>query len=571
MWSPLPQILEQCLHEVYRDRGWDTVTNTNVRLPQGAEPASAFPTMTELAQKVDIYTSTLGYDDRVRADLRAALLTRVKGLRIGGKGAMFDCGRSFPMKYLLEQPVILELQNLGDDDDKAFFMALLFIRLVEFRRAYGVTQNGLRHLLVIEEAHRLLTNATRSASQEQADPKGKAVETFANLISEIRAYGQGLAVIDQVPTKLAPDVIKNTNLKIAHRIVADDDRTLLAGAMAMNEEQRAALAILGVGKAAVFEEGEDAPLLLAIPPAKDTADDQLPDDKQLKRRMESCGQAAAWTALLRSYQTCQGTCTASQADCRRAADAAEDALIRRTFTKIVVSALGDPTSVIRLRSDLEAAVAIRRPRVLNNLGIWTCFFTHLSASLSYQWGTRQAWTFPQTAGFGELLRRAMINGALKGDLQPVRQFAAEGGQLMSESAVPCTACEASRTHLRDPSICLFRPAVESLIEERLFHQEFSKARSEDEAQNDAKGTHSLAVCNNAAFELIEFPSPALADADRTLVVERARRCLLCFSYHMLAKNYDRAPWVVTSQFNRIMSNWMPEAEGGAPSARARSP
>lgn len=33
---------------------------------------------------------------------------------------------------------------------------------------------------------------------------------------------------------LAPDAIKNTNLKIAHRIVATDDRTALGEAMAMD-------------------------------------------------------------------------------------------------------------------------------------------------------------------------------------------------------------------------------------------------------------------------------------------------------------------------------------------------
>ncbi len=52
---------------------------------------------------------------------------------------------------------------------------------------------------------------------------------------------------DQVPVKLAPDVIKNTNLKIVHRIVAEDDRKVLAGTMVMNERQSNALATLTVG------------------------------------------------------------------------------------------------------------------------------------------------------------------------------------------------------------------------------------------------------------------------------------------------------------------------------------
>ena len=75
----------------------------------------------------------------------------------------------------------------------------------------------------------MLAAVPQRGGDEQADPRGKAVETFAQLLSEIRAYGQGVVVADQVPVRLAPDVLKNTGLKIAHRTVAADDRGALAG------------------------------------------------------------------------------------------------------------------------------------------------------------------------------------------------------------------------------------------------------------------------------------------------------------------------------------------------------
>ncbi len=309
MWTPLPQILEQCLHEIYKDRGWNIVSNTNARLPKGADPTLAFPTLSDLATKVEVYINSLGYEDRVRADMQASLLARIKGLQTGGKGALFNNAQSTPMSELLEGPAVLELQNLGDDDDKAFFMALLFARLVEYRRWEGPKTDGLKHVLVIEEAHRLLTNvgkASAGAQAEQADPKGKAVESFANLISEIRAYGQGMIIVDQVPNKLAPDAIKNTNLKIIHRIVAEDDRSTLAGATAMNEEQRAALSVLTVGEAVVFEDGEDGPLLLKIPRAKDAPGEQQITDEQVRLTR---------IALPPIYSSCAGRCNASAADC----------------------------------------------------------------------------------------------------------------------------------------------------------------------------------------------------------------------------------------------------------------
>ena len=68
---------------------------------------------------------------------------------------------------------------------------------------------GLQHLLVIEEAHRLLKNIdTERSSENTGNPKGKALEHFTNMIAEMRSYGQGVIIAEQIPTKLAPDVIK---------------------------------------------------------------------------------------------------------------------------------------------------------------------------------------------------------------------------------------------------------------------------------------------------------------------------------------------------------------------------
>ena len=50
------------------------------------------------------------------------------------------------------------------------------------------------------------------------------MEMFAGLLAEIRAYGEGLIIAEQIPAKLIPDVIKNTAVKIVHRLPAADDR-----------------------------------------------------------------------------------------------------------------------------------------------------------------------------------------------------------------------------------------------------------------------------------------------------------------------------------------------------------
>lgn len=266
MWTPLPQVLEICLQEAYEDRGWDLTSGTNARLRDGDNPVASFPRMTNLVAKVKPVVSSLGYDTRVADDIRAALTTRLHGLATGPKGRMFDVQHSVPMKFILAEPTILELENIGDDDDKAFVMSILLIRLVEHWRTLEQTSEQLRHLLVIEEAHRLLANVVRQRDETQSDARGKAVEMFADFLAEIRAYGEGVVIVDQSATKLTPDVIRNSNLKIAHRVVDGADREIISRSTVMNDRQERALATLAQGSAAVFLSGEDAPLHVLITP-----------------------------------------------------------------------------------------------------------------------------------------------------------------------------------------------------------------------------------------------------------------------------------------------------------------
>ena len=84
------------------------------------------------------------------------------------------------------------------------------------------------------------------------------------MISEVRAYGQGIVVAEQIPSKLAPDVMKNTNLKIVHRIIAKDDRESIGQTMNLNEEQQNHLGVLTPGMAAIYAEGADHAYLVRL-------------------------------------------------------------------------------------------------------------------------------------------------------------------------------------------------------------------------------------------------------------------------------------------------------------------
>jgi hypothetical protein len=257
LFPPMPYILETCVYEVYKDRGWEVLSNTNC---YGRED---FPTLTDLYYKVDVVTDRLGYHAEIQSNVKAALKARINSLRIGGKGAMMDTPISIPIETLVSRPVVMELEDIGDDDVKAFIMGILLVQLYEYRKTQLKGSAKLKHLLLIEEAHRLLSNV--ESGGEGANPRAKAVEFFCNLLAEIRSYGQGILIADQVPTKLAADTLKNTNLKITHRTVMQDDREIIGRSMNMTDKQVDYLSSLKRGTAAVYAEGDNRPKLVRIP------------------------------------------------------------------------------------------------------------------------------------------------------------------------------------------------------------------------------------------------------------------------------------------------------------------
>lgn len=268
LYAPMPYILEQSIHEIYEDKGWDLSVNKNNR---GTNNIRAYPILTDLYNKIEEVVDRLGYDERISMDVKAGLRARINNLRIGGKGLMLNTRRSISETDLFEKPIILELKQFVNDEEKAFVIGLILIRLYEYyesqnRTGKNVHFGDFRHLTLIEEAHRLLKNvSTESGGEDNANPKGKAVETFTNILSEIRAYGEGILIAEQIPVKLTPDAIKNTNLKIVQRMVAKDDREVLGETMNLNEKQKKFITTLEVGEAIAYAEGLHKSILIKIP------------------------------------------------------------------------------------------------------------------------------------------------------------------------------------------------------------------------------------------------------------------------------------------------------------------
>jgi len=288
--EPFPQVLAAALTRCYEQAGWDLVTG-QAAVP-GVRPS--YLGLEDLQSAAMTVVDEIGYGREVRDNVRGFVQVRIGSLRLGTTGRFLDGGHPIDFAALLDRNVVLEIEDAGDDHDKAFLMGAVLIRLIEHLRLRArheaPGEPRLRHLTVIEEAHRLLRQPPPGAVTGAA---AHAVEMFADLLAEIRAYGEGLIIAEQIPSKLIPDVIKNTAVKIVHRLPAADDRGAVGATMNLTSAQSQYLVTLPPGEAAVHADGMDYPLLVRVPDGtrRETAHGAVAASAEpvITRRSPACG------------------------------------------------------------------------------------------------------------------------------------------------------------------------------------------------------------------------------------------------------------------------------------------
>ena len=263
--EPFPQVLSAALTRVYENAGWDLALGETH--PADANPS--YPNLADLQRAAIRIVQEVGYSQRITDDVLGFIKVRLSSLRLGTTGRFLQGGHQLDFGKLLRTNAVLEIEDVGDDSDKAFLMGTVLIRLVEHLRMVNRARPSgpatLRHLTVIEEAHRLLRRPEAPGSGASGGAAAHAVEMFAGLLAEIRAYGEGLIIAEQIPDRLIADVIKNTAVKITHRLPAADDRDAVGATMNMTQAQNRFLVTLKPGEAAVFADGMDFPLLAQMP------------------------------------------------------------------------------------------------------------------------------------------------------------------------------------------------------------------------------------------------------------------------------------------------------------------
>lgn len=285
MEAAIPQIIESALYKCYEKYGWNIATSKNSRYEDPfADGIYAFPTLSDLIKQSEVVVEEQGFDDRLKNDYIGSIKARLQGLLVGAKGFMLNTPRSINFSDLIEKNVILELEEIKNGAEKSLVMGFVLINLNEAiklkYKEYKKKQQEFQHITLIEEAHRLLSKFTAGDNPS----KKLGVETFADMLAEVRKYGESLIIVDQIPDKLTPEVLKNTNTKIVHRLFASDDKNAIGNTMALNDDQKDFLSNLEVGRVIISNQDFAKPLQVQIRELEDisTTTSELIDEKKIR-------------------------------------------------------------------------------------------------------------------------------------------------------------------------------------------------------------------------------------------------------------------------------------------------
>jgi len=93
-----------------------------------------------------------------------------------------------------------------------------------------------------------------------------------------------LVIVDQIPNKLTPEILKNTNTKIVHKLFAEDDKEAIGNTIVLEKEQKEFLSNLETGRAIVFSQGFNKAVQVQIEEKAKTSDAQ-PDPEIIRENV----------------------------------------------------------------------------------------------------------------------------------------------------------------------------------------------------------------------------------------------------------------------------------------------
>jgi hypothetical protein len=298
-----------------------------------------------------------------------------------------------------------------------------------------------------------------------------------------------------------------------------------------------ALASLARGQAAVFAQGDDAPLLVEVPNVKDDVASSTPGDARVRQTMADSTFRRRYRGLFRPTPACEGTCPeAEEGACTAAQRLADDPAVRQALARLILSVIEDDEALELGWADVRALLRARRPPTVDGAHLERCFAIRAARWLARYRGTQAGWPYAATASFEQAARNVLLAAARQGGgTETIGVLRDVVLSLHRRDYEPYPICSAVCAEGPAP-LCLYRRAAADLLQDQEVVEAFLEADAEDTGREDHRRSETWERSKDAGYKLIVYPGdqPTLP----------AWRASLCFAQQLLTRDGTRSPRTV---------------------------
>jgi len=251
MPSPLPDIFMASINECYNEYGWSSNSTSD-------DPDVEKFGMYEFIKVFKRHINSLNYKGDVKSNMESAGVVRLMSL-LEQNSLIYDSIHTVPLEDLLSCPTVIELNAINNKSQKSLIMALLMTLICTHTKNNGATAGTLKNVFLIDEAHVIL-GSSGGNEEGTADSSKSTTESLEDMIAEIRAFGTGIVIGDQSPTKVGKGIVANTNVKVVFKLVEKDNKDIISNATNMSDLDYDHLGKLGVGEAMLHYGRLDEPI-----------------------------------------------------------------------------------------------------------------------------------------------------------------------------------------------------------------------------------------------------------------------------------------------------------------------
>ena len=238
--------METVFNTAFSKAGWDRRANKRGRTVLVSDILEAL---------LDVEKTVLQYSDRMNQDFIGALRARFSTLLRDPLLPIFNTRSGLSVKELLSKPTIVEMRGLSSEQ-KALLTSLLTVHIALYLEAQTTSSEtgvqGLRHILVLEEAHHFLKRASSERSvNEGHSAQQHAIGSIIGVLRESRASGLCVVLIDQLPSTMAEEAVKLPGTTIIHYLNELAERTLVGAQANCSQDQIRHIGGMARGEAVV--------------------------------------------------------------------------------------------------------------------------------------------------------------------------------------------------------------------------------------------------------------------------------------------------------------------------------